>query len=627
MRLSAALFGIIFGTAISISMPLIQILDTYVFNSAPEPAISQPVQSATPTIQSSPTVMSEIPATQTDEATPVTVGFAQMGTLLFSAREAGYRHIWGYVPGDRSPLQLTFGPYDDLDPAASPDGTKIAFSSNRDGYWDLYILDLVGGEVRRLTDTDGYEGSPAWSPDGAWLAYETYYDNQYDIWLMGLEGDETLQLTNHPGNDLSPTWDYQGRLIAFISDRDGQDDLFIADLDQTEDRFLNLTSSTDIIEKNPRFSPSGDRIAYAGQIGSVSSLMLIEARTANDRPTEIGRGDLPAWSPTGEVLTAVEYNPYDAFLVSFRMGSAQLPTIGIPLKADISGLSWGLFDLAEAQNVFTKPILQPPALYEQAVTAPLTTGDRYALVDLPGVPGEMKLSDTVDEAFNALRARIGDASGWDFLGELENAYVGINDPLPPGYSMMDWLYTGRAFTISEAVARSGWVEVLREEFDGRTYWRIFVRTRQQDGSAGEPVKDYTWDFGARFSGDPTGYDQGGVQQSALPAGYYVDFTGLASDYGFQRLPALANWRTYYAGARFTEFAYTDDLDWYDAMLEIYPPNAIVTATPFHTPTVTPTRTPVPTVTPWWNWQTATPSPVPATATPLTPTPTPPGALP
>ncbi len=95
----------------------------------------------------------------------------------------------------------------------------------------------------------------------------------------------------------------------------------------------------------------------------------------------------------------------------------------------------------------------------------------------------------------------------------------------------------------------------------------------------------------------------------------MDFTALARAYGWERLPALPNWRVYYGGTRFTEFVLTGDLDWYSAMLEIYPPEALVTPTPRLPPTLTPTRTPVPTLT-------RGPSPTPTITSTPTPTPVP-----
>ena len=195
--------------------------------------------------------------------------------------------------------------------------------------------------------------------------------------------------------------------------------------------------------------------------------------------------------------------------------------------------------------------------------------------------------------------------GWDFLGNLGYAFVGINDPLPPGFAYNDWLYTGRAFAFSQAAFQAGWVEVVREDFGAQTYWRVFVRASRQDGSQGVPLRQHPWDFSTRYLGDPVTYDQGGSVKEQIPQGFYVDFTMLAADYGFERLPALHNWRTYFPAARFDEFAQIQDLDWESAMLEIYPRAAIVTPTPYQTPTTTPTNTPRPTPTPWW-WRWRTP---------------------
>src|SRR4030095_6694732 len=100
------------------------------------------------------------------------------------------------------------------------------------------------------------------------------------------------------------------------------------------------------------------------------------------------------------------------------------------------------------------------------------------------------------------------------------------------------------------------------------------------------------------------YEQGG-QYSEVPPGYWVDITSLAIQYGWERVPALPNWRTFYRGARFTEFALTGCLDFYSAMLQLYPSDILVTPTRVLPPTSTPTRTftPTPTAT-----STSTPRP-------------------
>jgi hypothetical protein len=146
------------------------------------------------------------------------------------------------------------------------------------------------------------------------------------------------------------------------------------------------------------------------------------------------------------------------------------------------------------------------------------------------------------------------------------------------------------------MANAGWMTSTREQIGGETYWRLYLRALRQDGSQGEPIKSSPWDLGARYELNPSPYEAGG-QFGPVPSGYWVDVTSLAAAYGWQRLPALSNWRTYYEGARFTEFVMTGDLSWYSAMLELYPADILVTPTRVSPPTATPSRTPIPTNTP------------------------------
>src|SRR5688572_623422 len=146
------------------------------------------------------------------------------------------------------------------------------------------------------------------------------------------------------------------------------------------------------------------------------------------------------------------------------------------------------------------------------------------------------------------------------------------------------------------MSNAGWMVTLREDIGAQTYWRIYIRASVQDGSLGEPIHDAPWNLNARYELDPRTYEQGG-EYAAVPAGYWVDMTALAASYSWDRLPSLPNWRNYYAGTRFSEFALTDGSDWYSAMQELYPDEALVTPTRVFAPTLTPSRTSTPTSTP------------------------------
>ena len=146
---------------------------------------------------------------------------------------------------------------------------------------------------------------------------------------------------------------------------------------------------------------------------------------------------------------------------------------------------------------------------------------------------------------------------------------------------------------------------LREDIAGQTYWRVYLRARYQDGSQVIPLTEPAWDLNARNSGSPEAYDQGG-EYSLVPEGYWVDFTELALRYGWERLPALVNWRTYYQASQFNLFVARDGTDWRTAMSQLYPPEALATPTPL----ITQTATETPTRTPWyykWITPTLTPS--------------------
>jgi len=206
-----------------------------------------------------------------------------------------------------------------------------------------------------------------------------------------------------------------------------------------------------------------------------------------------------------------------------------------------------------------------------------------------------QLHDLVDESFVALRQRVSQEAGWDVLGSLSNAFVPLTTSLDPGLGE-DWLYTGRAIALNPLMSNAGWMVVVRHDYGTQTYWRLYLRTLAQDGTQGEPLHDPPWDLSARYELDPSAYEDGG-KYTSVPSGYWLDFTSLARQYGWERLPSLSNWRTYYSGARFTEFALTGGLDWYSAMLEIYPSDVLVTPTHIQPPTPTPTNTPIPSRTP------------------------------
>ena len=214
----------------------------------------------------------------------------------------------------------------EMDPSWSPDGTRIAFASNRDGNWDIYTMAADGTDVQQVTfvtaDSDweyvqsfeptwspdgtmiGYTGyratesypdiyvakvgqtdetfteqavtdttdylsaaQPDWSPDGPSLLYTGYWD-QYttDVWRIGVDGSGATNLTDPDGSfdgtDLYPSWSADGARVTWVSENDGSG----AGVDvyvMQADGTGEVAATTDGAEKyEPDFSPDGTQILY-----------------------------------------------------------------------------------------------------------------------------------------------------------------------------------------------------------------------------------------------------------------------------------------------------------------------------------------------------------------------------
>ena len=111
---------------------------------------------------------------------------------------------------------LTNNPAADFFPDWSPDGTKIAFASGRDGFSGIYVMDADGSHLTRLTKTSASE--PRWSPDGTKIAFTSDRDGNNEIYVMNADGSNPVRLTNNSADDYHSCWSPDGAKIAFNSE-------------------------------------------------------------------------------------------------------------------------------------------------------------------------------------------------------------------------------------------------------------------------------------------------------------------------------------------------------------------------------------------------------------------------
>ena len=182
----------------------------------------------------------------------------------------------------------------------SPDAVsqgKIAFASDRDGNFEIYLMDADGGGQIRLTENPAEDYSPSWSVDGKRLAFVSTRDGKPEIYTMNADGTSLSRLTNNNSNDLHPIWSPDGQRIAFVTDRDGDDEIYLMNADGSNQ--INLTHDR-AEDSSFSFAPDGDTIVFSSnRIDSQFDLyrMNIDGTNVIRLTNEVGDDIDPSVSP------------------------------------------------------------------------------------------------------------------------------------------------------------------------------------------------------------------------------------------------------------------------------------------------------------------------------------------
>lgn len=199
-----------------------------------------------------------------------------------------------------------FASYDSW-PAWSPDGTQMAFESNRDDplFTEIYVLQVDSGYLTRLTADTGFaDAQPAWSPLGNRIAFVSDRDSAgFDIYLMNPDGGSVKRLTTDAENSVQPAWSPDGTRLAFATDRNGAaGEIYV--MDTTGGNLVNLTNST-ASDLTPAWSPNGTEIAFMSDRDSASfAIFIMNATGGNVRRVSpaFPPCGVPSWSPDGARL-------------------------------------------------------------------------------------------------------------------------------------------------------------------------------------------------------------------------------------------------------------------------------------------------------------------------------------
>ncbi len=192
--------------------------------------------------------------------------------------------IYSARPDGSDVRVISSSPGYDAEPTLSPDGSRIVFTSTRDGDLNIYSMNPDGSDVQQLTDEPGYDGGPFYSPDGTKIVYRARYPESeeeladyqglladglvrpgvLDIYVMDADGSNPIRLTDNGAANFAPFFHPSGEKVIFSSNLNDPDsrnfDLFLINLDGTG---LEQVTFSEEFESFPMFSPDGRHLVFA----------------------------------------------------------------------------------------------------------------------------------------------------------------------------------------------------------------------------------------------------------------------------------------------------------------------------------------------------------------------------
>ena len=182
----------------------------------------------------------------------------------------------------------------------SPDGSRISFSSNEGGTFNVYVMRADGSHLTKLTNT-GANVWTSWSPDSKRIAFTSKRGNDTDIYVMNADGSNEIQLTHNAGKNSATSWSPDGKRIAFKSDRDGHRQIYTMNVDGSQQ--TRVTSGEDN-DDNPVFSPDSSKIVFYSDIAGPGKDQVYVINADGSNPTRVTDGTanniFPSWLPDGK---------------------------------------------------------------------------------------------------------------------------------------------------------------------------------------------------------------------------------------------------------------------------------------------------------------------------------------
>jgi len=204
--------------------------------------------------------------------------------------------------------------------AFSPDGSRIAFTSTRDGQPEIYIMDADGTSAARLTNSPGADGDASFTADGQAVVFHSLRTGHREIFLQPITSSDAVQLTQEPADNSQPTVSPDGETIAFVSNREGNNHIWLMSKDGSSQR--PVTRGPQSKETAPRFMRDGSLAYLLEQKESGRTVtQVVKVDLATGKVTPLSGVDLVVAdftvSPAGDLLglvVAVQKNVFRVYV-------------------------------------------------------------------------------------------------------------------------------------------------------------------------------------------------------------------------------------------------------------------------------------------------------------------------
>ena len=240
------------------------------------------------------------------------------GLLVFGIRVEGNMDLYSVRPNGHALHRLTTDPGFDACAAFSPDGKEIAFCSNRSGAFEIWIMKQNGAGQRQVTRIGGRMIFPDFSPNGTKVVFNGTLagETESDIFVANVDGSNLARLTTAPGDDQYAAWSPDGRSIVFISARTGSGQVWMMNADGGDQRQLTFDASGK--DQVPDWKPDGTRIAYecapAICVMNPDGSDQVQLTTPTGEAYDFG----PAWSPNGNKVAFLHYGRDEGDIFTMR---------------------------------------------------------------------------------------------------------------------------------------------------------------------------------------------------------------------------------------------------------------------------------------------------------------------